>query len=479
MNLRTVLWNSHREVRSTTFMALYLLCYISVLRYAYLFADDYYYLYHATLGTVWPAAISIISDGRPLYAATLLGAFHLAGHYPAVRWIRAVGVLGIGWLMWLVYRALLRRGWSTPLAFATAFLIGLLPPFQVLAAWATTYIFPWAAALTGIAAMMLEREPLSRRRYAGAIGLLLIAFSVYQPAAAFFGVFMGIRLLTPSETRERIIQTFRYTVVFGCAAVLAFVEQRILESFYPVKASNLRAALLTNPVQKLFWLPHPIFQVLNLDNLAVNTMFGKGLGIAVGLLIMGCGLWFVWRRVSNHRLLYVGSLIIPVLVSFAPNLIIQENDSVYRVLMGLSATVVVYGVFFVAQAWTTVKSAPMILFRWGAFPAFLIVCVGWTFTQTTQELVLPSRLQITWLQTAVAHLPKGDGPLYLVPPPTNEPLAPLQMMEFGEVSLSKGEFLPVAPYDAGLPRSVHTIISIKPPVGAKEVVNLKHLLAPK
>jgi hypothetical protein len=243
--------------------AVLLLCYVPVLVTPYAFSDDYALLATGLRGELALERATKIAQGRPIHAL-LLDLFFRKGTVGNLRYVRLLGVLGIAFLAWSLYRALVRVGWSRDLSFVLAVIVCTLPPFQVYASWTVAAFFPFAALASGWALFLAERafreqRPLRKWSFAaGAILLLLSALTLFQPAAMFFWVFAITVLFKPDASLPCVLRRLlwynhycfcRLTFRFWCLqAGLGYVRLHAPASALPSHARYRRkGALVFSP----------------------------------------------------------------------------------------------------------------------------------------------------------------------------------------------------------------------------------------
>src|SRR3954467_8106537 len=97
--------------------AVLLLCYVSVLVTPYAFSDDYALLSTSLRGEMALEWATKTAQGRPTHAL-LLNLFFRQSNVGDLCYLRLLGVGGIIFLAWSLYRTLVRMGWSSNLSFA-------------------------------------------------------------------------------------------------------------------------------------------------------------------------------------------------------------------------------------------------------------------------------------------------------------------------------------------------------------------------
>ena len=326
--------------------------YAPVLIVPYGFMDDYALLYAGVRPQSWERAherVIKIADGRPLLAFLTDGAYHFLSHIADLRYLRAVGVLGISLLAWSFCRQGVRAGWGYYPSFCLSIIIFTLPPFQVYTSWAIIAFAPFAALVAGSAFVLAERgidkqKVLLRWAHAvGAVSLLLVALLIYQPAAMFFCVFAAFVLLQPDVSLCFLLQRLRWHGgVMSVGLLAGFGASKLGAALYEKELLGpTRTHLTTDLWGKAFWFLHePLPCALNLMNLFPRWWFSVGMllfiTIGVVLYFQGTTRERVWKSIICFSL-------IPA--SYLPNLVATENWAAYRTQSALAALVAVCAFF--------------------------------------------------------------------------------------------------------------------------------------
>jgi hypothetical protein len=327
--------------------AVLLLCYVPVLVTPYAFSDDYDLLYRVLRGEMAMEWATKIAQGRPTHAL-LLNLFFRKGNIGDLRYLRLLGVAGIIFLAWRLYRTLLQVEWSSSLSWALAVIVCTLPPFQVYASWGVTVFFPFAALASGGALSLAEWAFHERRPWykgglvVGAVLLLLLALTIFQPAAMFFWVFAAIRLFKPNAALLSVLRRFLwYTVIAFTGFLLGFSVYKLGATMYGYTLPPSRSHLTEDIGEKALWFfREPLLNALNLVKLFPN----RWLAVGVGVFITG-GLLLYLRGTVKERLcqLLIAFSLFPL--SYLPNLVVAESFPAYRTLPALTAVVAVYAFF--------------------------------------------------------------------------------------------------------------------------------------
>jgi hypothetical protein len=384
--------------------------------------DDYTYLAAAHgyryAGVGEPT--SSVRLGRPLFGLLTGG---LYGLLPGVGWLwvaRALAVVGLILFALVLDRALLELVGSKFLAALIALLIASMPPFLVYAGWATLFCAPYSAALGGLGAIVAARAsdaPVSvRGRWLALGGLLfLAALAMYQPSAMAFWLVALILALSRRHSSERLGRLLRSIALVGVPAMLGGYLMLKVGVWTLGAADAQRAGLLSDIPAKLHWLPQPLGLALNLFNMPQSTVFGALVAIAVvGGALLYC------RDCSGHtRTIVMTLIVITVPLSFAPNLLSQENYATFRTVGPLTATFVLLAAFtFVSierggtRAWR----------RWIARGGLLVItalAVVLGFNHLRTLIALPQSREWQRALRQASLLPRGSRTVGFLAPTLN------------------------------------------------------------
>lgn len=392
-------------------LAVYAVCVVV----PYAFADDYSFLGGILRGGTTVAFTDTARGGRPLQGLlTLLTFGHMHG-VADLRYQRLGGILGLVLLAWLLSLALARAGLDRRLALLVPLLICLLPPAQVYAAWATAAYFPYAAALAGLAVVVLERAAahLSNRSrwwragvlWASAAGLWLAALAIYQPAAMAFWLFAAVVLFAPDRPLPAILKRLAiYLPTMGLLFVLDLTLARLVPALvlgHPLDYA--RSQPVHDVAGKVQWfLSGPLVDALNLAKLMPSRPLAVAVAtlMCVGLLLYVRG--GIWVRLAK---LVLALALLPL--SYTPNLVVAEDWGTYRTQIALCALVALYlaiGLLGGARVARTAWSARRVWGTWSAETAVswllagaLVVCALLAVRNVTLDFVLPNHTEYTLL----------------------------------------------------------------------------------
>ncbi len=209
--------------------------YLPALIFTYGLKDDYTFLatahgyVHAGQGE--PMASTRL--GRPIFGVLT---WVLDAAIPDIRllWVaRALSVVGMvlfGLILYRALRLLVTKRWSAVLI---ALLICSLPPFVVYVGWATLFCAPYSAALGALAALGAADAadaagPARVRKLLLGAGLLLLALCIYQPTAMAFWLVALIGALSHRHSWESLVRFIRCAAPFAAAVIVAVIFGAIL-----------------------------------------------------------------------------------------------------------------------------------------------------------------------------------------------------------------------------------------------------------
>ena len=480
------------------FLAVFLVCFAPVLTTDYGYKDDYLRLVKGPQG--WPVK-KMFTEGRPINA--LITTFLLRGATDVehLRYLRLVGVLGIVLLMWCVARTLSLAGWNRFQCIGVTVIMGTTLPFQVYAARADCALFPHAALAAGLAFLLSDRAFESRRRRsqwllaAGASLVLLVALTIYQPAAMFFWVFAAVTLLKPNTTPRDVLRRFGWYCMIALAGMLAGYVVYVLGPVL-VPGSSVRIDLVRDIPTKVVWflvvylpdalnfvLPSPSYQLfpragnelsihlyrkisnvlhaLNVSLLPSYEQVGMSAShalavsppgalsfvhkildvfIAQGVFaFIGGGLWLYVRGTRRERLWQCGIAASLLLLSCIPNLVVEKHVPGYRSMSAPVSVIVLCGYFafqgYAGRLCRLISPAR----AHAALGVAAVACALSAAWHVQTFFVVPQVRELTLMRSGLAQadLSRIRG-IRIIPHPSwqqNTP-APFRWREFGDTSSS-------------------------------------------
>lgn len=414
----------------------YLLVYSAAFTTHYAVTDDYVFLEAVRLHDRAAIVPLLLEGGRPLLAVIALGLARLVQGIGDLAWVRALGVLGIGTFAAMVFYAFRRERQPLWLALIAALTVGLLPAFQVFAAWAVCAPYPYAAVLGGAAFLILsgaDGRGMIVARTLGAVALLFAALAIYQPSAMAFWCFAAIWSLSRNQFwNGRIVVAA--VVVFCCAMLLDFAASKLLPAALGLTTGLSRTALTHSPWHKLVWfVREPLVDSASLFRITPSVALSAGVGAVVVL-----GALVKYRIRAPARLLVLALL--PV-AAYVPNLVVAEDWGSYRTTPALA------GVILLALLILVVGPLGGLLRRRAAALALLPLLIGplalSAAANVTQTYAAPSSAEYLLLREALIRaldrIPVGSGAatVCIVPARWQSTLSPISRYdEFGVVSSS-------------------------------------------
>lgn len=384
--------------------------YAPVLFSGYAWSDDY-----PTLAGVeglgrspWAMYIAL---GRPLNGLITSPVFDFAGSIPGLRLARLVGVLGLIALSLLISRCLLKENVRPFQSYGLGLAIIFLPALRISAAWAQVFPHVWAAFAAAMASVLIAppREGgVSCRRIGIASALYGTAFLIYQPAAMFIWVILGIRLAaTPppwSRAREEFLRHCVVVLVGSVGAIgIAIGAANLAE--VEIASRGMPSASVSALLDKATFFatryvptaarPFLIRSPSNLEALLTA-------GPVLILTVVGLYMRVKGSLVERTRIVAMTMLLIPLAV--LPNLIAKETVIEFRLLIALSPLMLIY---MAAAAQTLTESVvtriPKVS-RVGSYvlASLLIVAAVMTFADLRRTFVEPSETKDDFLRAALA-----------------------------------------------------------------------------
>ncbi len=381
-----------------------LLVYSSAILVDYGFADDYSFLVRSKAGS--GVLFDLVAAGRPLNGFLMQTAFRLTPGVDGLDLMRLVGVLGTAALGWGLYLLLRSAGEGRISSFFLALGSVLLPSFQVYVAWAQYFAAPWAclaavgsAHLTWVAARPRACLPRMALAVLAAL-LLLIALTIYQPAAMMFWVAVGVRWITGCASWRHL---GRYALIASVTALGALLAEFALFRWLTtaVVPADVRVDLGVNLLAKLEWfVREPLIGGLNLLRLIPSS------ALAVGVAAFICvGLWLRLRGSWGERLLrWTGALAL-VPLTYLPNLLVVDSWASFRTRPALSVLLLVYAYY---AFWTIMRQleawrqADLTAWGYGGMATFVGLGVVLAAAHVTQLFAVPQSMEYRYLKSRLS-----------------------------------------------------------------------------
>jgi hypothetical protein len=396
------------------------LMYLPALIFTYGLKDDYTFLatahgyVHAGQGE--PMASTRL--GRPIFGVLT---WVLDAAIPDIRllWVaRALSVVGMvlfGLILYRALRLLVTKRWSAVLI---ALLICSLPPFVVYVGWATLFCAPYSAALGALAALGAADAagPARVRKLLLGAGLLLLALCIYQPTAMAFWLVALIGALSHRHSWESLVRFIRCAALVGVPAMVGAYLVLKVGVWTLGAAGAQRAGLVTDIGAKLRWTPEPLGLALNLFNMPQSTPFAAAVIVAV---IFGAILFCKdCDRRGRAAVLALAACTVPL--SFAPNLLSEENYATFRTVGPLTATLAL----FVALAFVAIDRDATHFWRRllarSCLTAIAVVSVLLGFNHLRTLIASPLSREWRLLVTQVSRLPAHTSTVGLLAPTFDE-----------------------------------------------------------
>lgn len=436
------------------FLILFSALYSSTLTTDYGFFDDYQLLVEGSQGK--PIRRSV-REGRPLQALGQYLHLQRGEDIKALRGARFTGILGIALLAWSVFHLFVREGWNRFQATCISLLMCTTLPFQVPVAWGSAANQPFAAVASGCALLLSDRAFQTHRQRlkwllaAGATLLLLAALVSYQPAAMFFWVFAAVVLLKPETSLHDMLRRFGwYGVIALIGLLLGFATYRLGPILYPDLSQ--RTDLVQNLPIKIVWFliesfPNalllaflsPARWLLSEGNTPLSAFYRiVDVSIAWTLfLIIVQGLVLYFQGPLKKRLWKCCLAGVLLILSYAPNLVVEENWATYRSLSSLTSVVVVLMCLALRGYIRHLN------FRLPFICANLVVGCAAAFSAMSAAyhvrtyFVAPQAQELAVLRNALMKKPLSQVQgIYVIGSKKGDTLAPLQRYEFGLPSSS-------------------------------------------
>jgi hypothetical protein len=382
-----------------------------------------------------------IQNGRTVLGLLLQSGFAAAGDVESLRYLRFLSVLSLALLAAFTCRLLMLLRWSSAQAAVLAIGVVTLPGFVVFAGWAAAWPFPWAALITGCAALRLLRSirfssgESSLRECFWAFVLLSLAFAIHQATAAMFWFFVAaiwLNVTRKPDVMNRFLCACLATFLSAAAVNFATMRIPVLLGLIPF---GRRTLLTLHPSEKLTWfLQWPLMDATNLWNiLPVHWLSYLVLAvIAVGLVTpyWDRRYWTAWH-------VLVSIAILPL--CYTASLVVNENWPSYRTQAALASTLLLYAATAVRSLFRRIRLESKYKYLAGVGAALVALLLLWHAQMTLERyIVVPQMREWVLVASAIKSSYRSNpATIHLVQPASSDlSLAPaVRYDEFGRASL--------------------------------------------
>ena len=410
-----------------------LLTYSPVFLTSYAFLDDYRILAESLQKDTSVLGLTI-SGGRPVQGLLLWSLFSALSDISDLCWMRAMGVIAIAGLAFMLYRLLARAKWPRYQSAILALIMCVMPAYQVYSAWAVLSSSILAGVLSVGAGWLVSYLP-CRRSWAakvvlgGLSGLALgVAFCIYQPVAMLYVVAVAIILLIPEAKLEDL---WRPLAAYGSVEFLGlgigFAVYKYGQTVSPLPGA--RSEFVYDVMGKADWfVGEPLVQALNLVSLSVSKLlaFGVGVFIVVGLLLY-------FRKSFLQRIGLVGLALALIPLSYLPNLATAENWASYRTQGALSSLVVLYVFFALHGYWRALRLPRDSRAMKCIMVVTALVCALVAASNVLTLFVWPQQMELHFVRSQLRQQDLAEvESIYFIRAHWSDSIAPLQAYdEFG------------------------------------------------
>jgi len=174
-----------------------------------------------------------------------------------------------------------------------------------------------------------------RRGWAPALLFGLISLGFYQNGFGCFLLPFFLRLIARQEVDRR---DWRAALVYFFIYVIYYVVVMVALKLSYHSGVTGRAALATNPLNKAFYMLLKVLpQSFYFNVIVTHTSIGAGIFC---ILVLGGGLWLNYKmRIARNFWLYLALFFGALVLIYIPSLILRENYSSNRTLMGLDMAI--------------------------------------------------------------------------------------------------------------------------------------------
>jgi hypothetical protein len=420
--------------------------YSSPLTSIYAFSDDYPFLESALANKVILVKYSFVLAGRPVLALLSGPVLEQLDNIGDLRFVRLIGILGIAALACCFFKALSSGVFEKLESALVALVICTLPSFQVIAAWASTAFFPYAALLAAASWHFAERAQtrLIWSDFLISWALLTLSLGIYQPAAMFFVFFFLISLLRDHPHLPGAPSRLLVPSVILALALLAGYAFAVLGPFSLIGITRTdRSALSGDLLGKVAWfLREPLVNALNFHNIYSMELVAVATGASMIYALVR-----YWNQSALEGVAFLLLCMVLLPVAYLPNLAVTENWASYRSLPVLSALTALYGALSIKGLTRSLRPKLQSPFLKASLIAAALISTVVASRTVRDYFVVPQTAELAVLHALVRESPvHPDGRVIFIPPTWEQHLAPgVRYDEFGLPSASK-PWVPEAMY---------------------------------
>ncbi|HUB24760.1 MAG TPA: hypothetical protein VL992_04970 [Tepidisphaeraceae bacterium] len=407
--------------------------YSSILLIPYAYSDDYFWLDNILLKH-WHIFPGLAAQGRPINALILQWVFRQSGGLGGLAWVRALTITEMAGLGWLFYIALVRCGWGRVNSCLLAGLGCTMPAFQVHTMWATSVPVPWSG-ICAVAAAILTGWSCDRwpGRWPGLIAaaiLILIASSIYQPAAMLFWPVAALDSFSGRD--EKFFRRIAIYTLVGFAGIFLgwLVYEYGIHKYPGWVRPNRNGMTLDLPGKFLGFIKYPLVDALSIAGIQTRPMLSIAMGVVITFGLLGH-----FRGSALHRAicLCISAALLPL--AYLPVLIAKQELWDFRTHIALDWMVLVL-------LWLAASGYWRLLGRNGGIPRPLVaiatcgVAISAAY-HVTALIAWPQSIEQSMLRLALAQ-PDAMAArqiIFIMPTIADTP-APYCRFEFGCPSTS-------------------------------------------
>ncbi|MCB9757692.1 MAG: hypothetical protein H6753_04615 [Candidatus Omnitrophica bacterium] len=321
----------------------------------YAYHDDYSLWYKGPSGELLPLFKILTSIGRGFGAIITLGFQHMVYTISDLNFIRLLCTISYA------VCALLLFNWVRPYfthkinAWLFTAILFTLPPFQSIVGRAVATAISLAMLLSIIAGHCTSKIYQTSTQFRWlylfyAIGFLLLALLIYQPAAMFYWTMPAfLLLLSPPETKHnsRRRAMLHFLIIGLSSMAIYMVLLKITAQTYNKDLSGIYNphVLDFHLFKKIIWFIHePLFNVVNLWNIFPhkNWVIVTITFFLLSLLLSTIRLY--QKKVSTKHFFNIFRIIfiflVFIILSYSPNLLHVYPVAFYRTYLSLSTLLI-------------------------------------------------------------------------------------------------------------------------------------------
>lgn len=381
-----------------------LLANCTTLSISYGMTDDYVQAYAYSSGKGMMVSYlrrMFFSVGRPIDGALKEALFSHVYFIRDFVWIRLVGLVGLLFLVIILFWVLSKILTLSPLEISLlVLLLVFIPSLSLYVAWTQYFDAPYGLVMSSLAAYLgktvLKSNIPRMKKIIGCMASLLLllgASFIHQSVAMYYWVIVACDLFLENGiiSKQKLIHFFAYGINWFISMSVSFAFLKLWAALEPDATS--RGVLVSDVVGKAKWF----FSTVIVRSLNFNFLTqSKSLAFAL-IIIIVLGLWLNFQKGVIAKLVGMAIFVVLVLLSYFPNLVIAESWASYRTQVAITSMFILF--IYIALKSLVNRLAPdrqNLIFHLVLCVWVIISISSYTYHQI-RDITLPQSIEIRFI----------------------------------------------------------------------------------